>query len=253
MSIKTNIYNKFIPIRENLDKVLTFAQIMPFLDNEKILSEIYKARELLKLNKLIPHKKYEEWFDYQTKAKSSAALTWRVYFQFCPSVLEKYGRQDIHYHTLWIAIVCGEITEEDCKTCYVEIIYPDLKPTLLPKLVVCFNPSTTIEELESVFKKEKGNYIKKYLNYEIAKRQPIKKLIKANVNLQALREERNLYLIRKQERLSYLEIAKKKKIIEKINPGRYNDKNETAREYVRSRIKSYEARVDNSLLLSSLN
>ena len=84
-------------------------------------------------------------------------------------VLETYGRQDVHYHTLWIAVVCNKIRDTDCVSTYIEIVYPDLKPGLLPKLALIFTPNSTEKEIIKTFKTERDSIIQKYLLYEVGK------------------------------------------------------------------------------------
>jgi hypothetical protein len=244
------------PIIEKIHNKSNFARVMPFLDNPKILQEISKLRKHLGLKKIISPKQYDVWFDYQTSPSvhsSESTKIWRTYHQGCCEILERYGRQDIHYHTLFKAVVCGQVVDEDCISSYVEIIYPDLKPCLLPKLSITFLPETTISELKKSFFRERDIYIQRYLEFEIGKGSKVRDLVGSNVSIQQLKQQRKFYLLHSEK--GYGKIADLVGMTKDICLKNCSTKTEIASEKrialesVRSKVNSYERRIQNAIRL----
>lgn len=231
------------PVEEELENKHNFIRVMPFLDHPNILSEIQNLRKQLGLKELIPYGKYQEWFDENTSenvSKQQTALIWDVYLNGCIKLLEAYNRQDIHYFSVWKATICNKINDTDCVSTYVEIIYPDLKPCLMPKLAIIFTPESTKEEIIRAFKTEKNRLIKDYLLYEVGKGSKVQDLLKTNVSIKQLKEQRKLYLKHKPGIFGYRRIADSFSQESRKNVGL---------EYVRTRINSYQRRVELSIRL----
>lgn len=240
MTIKNRMNPRFEiePIREGVSDKNCFATVMPFLDNSKVLLAIQEIRKKLNLLNLIGHESYNEWFDSVTRSLKTAAPTWEAYFKGCIEILEKYGRQDIHYGTLWKAVVCGKITNADCRSAYPEAIYPDLKPCIIPRLAIFFTSNTEEKEVIEAFR-ERGKVVERYLKYEVGKGFPVGKLIGRNVTLKSLKEQRSCYWMRVGGGLNYKEIAD--------NLGETGEFMASPLEYARNRYRSYKRRVETSI------
>jgi len=226
------------PIEENLLEIHSFACVMPFLDRYDTLVEIKRLRKLLSLKNLIPQKKYKKWFEDKSNDKKYTRLIWTTYHGTCLDFLRKCSRQDVGYHALWKAVVCGKVVDDDCIDAYVDNYYLDVPFSYSPELVIVFSPNAQKKDILKAFG-ERDEIVKKYFGAICAN--PLFKDIKSNVNLATLRKQRKLYWKYIPHEFGYGSVAKSEE---------KNFSRETYEE-ARSSVRSYSRRVKKAVRIST--
>jgi len=239
------------PIKENIQDKNIYVRVMPFLDNEKVQQEILRVRNLIhnlipSFTSLIPQGEYNKWFDYATQAKETMEIhssIMNLYPHECVNILEKFGRQDIHYHALWKAIVCGEITDSDCPSVWVDVTTPN-GFSVLPRLVIVIQPQTTWEEIEKVLKSSQTKKtIEQYEQFEIGNGIIPCRLVGENDSIETFKKQRELFLIYKPKIFGYQRTANTMGVKE----DRSSKEQRKDLEKARTKIETYKNRVERSI------
>ena len=68
-------------------------------------------------------------------------------------------------------------------------------------------PNSTEKEIIKTFKTERDSIIQKYLLYEVGKGSKVRDLLKANVNIKQLKEQRKLYIKHKPRVFGYKKVS----------------------------------------------
>lgn len=225
-------------IEENISNSSFFVKTMPFLDHKKILDEIAIIRTALELVKPIPYEDFDTWF-HGTIHKIDPHNC----YDWIHRALKKYGRTDFQFSAMVRAVVCGKITDEDRDTCCVSVIDKQYRsPYEIPQLAIIFDPDTTREEIVEAFDK-RGTTIKQYIKNEICNGFNATPLLKLNVNIEDIREQRRVYLAytNRISKQGYGAIAELLNIIK--------EKKRDQKDYIRSKYHTYSNRVECSLRL----